>query len=91
MRERLNSLELSHLARYIVKEARHLATSFCTEYNSSLSQKAQREKAAVNPAGSLNDDSNIRPYQNMFYESRAPWYKEVSDLIKYVVLPSEES
>lgn len=91
MRELLNSLELSHLARYIVKEARHLATSFCTEYCSSLPWKAQREKAAVIPAGPLNDDSNIRPYQNIFYESRASWYKEVSDLIKFVVLPTEKS
>jgi hypothetical protein len=44
-------------------------------------------KAVVIPAGTLDGDPEIKPFQNIFYGSRADWYQEASELIKYDELP----
>lgn len=41
----------------------------------------------VIPAGSLDDDPQIRPSQNIFCSSRAIWYEEPSALLEYDELP----
>ena len=75
------------LGRYEVPEARHFATSFCKHCGSSLPWLATSGKAVVIPAGTLDGDPEIKPYQNIFYGSRADWYQEASGLIKYDALP----
>ncbi len=78
------------LGRYEVKDARHFATSFCTQCGSSLPWKSQSRKAVIIPAGTLDDDPDIRPFQNIFYGSKADWYQEASELIKYDGLPTKK-
>ncbi len=78
------------LGRYEVPDAHHFATSFCTQCGSSLPWQAQSGKAVIIPAGTLDDDPDIRPFQNIFYGSKADWYQEASELIKYDGLPTKK-
>ena len=78
------------LGRYEVPEARHFATSFCKNCGSSLPWLAKSGKSVVIPAGTLDGDPEIRPFQNIFYGSRADWYQEASELIKYDELPTKQ-
>ena len=80
-----------HVARHELKEARHFATSFCTHCGSSLPWLAQTGKAVVVPAGSLDDDPDIRPSQNIFCASRAVWYTDPARLSEYDELPPRKS
>ncbi len=75
------------LGRYEYPQARHFATSFCTHCGSSLPWKTNSEKAVVIPAGTLDGDPELRPFQNIYYGSRADWYEDASDLIQYEELP----
>ena len=79
------------LGRFEVPEARHFATSFCKHCGSSLPWLATSGKAVVIPAGTLDGDPEIKPFQNVFYGSRADWYQEASELIKYDALPIKKN
>lgn len=75
------------VGRYEVEDAKHFATSFCKNCGSSLPWLGKSGKAVVVPAGSLDDDPGIRPFQNLFWDSRAAWYAEPSTLPKHDELP----
>ncbi len=75
------------VGRYEVAEAKHFATSFCRHCGSSLPWLGKRGKAVVVPAGSLDVDPGIRPFQNIFFASRAPWYVEPGSLPEHDELP----
>jgi hypothetical protein len=75
------------VGRYELKEAKHFATSFCTQCGSSLPWLAQSGLAVVVPAGTLDDDPQIRPSQNIFCTSRADWYTDPATLPQYDELP----
>lgn len=75
------------LARYEPAETKHFATSFCTRCGSSMPWLAKTGKAVVVPAGTLDDDPQIRPMQNIFCGSDASWYVEASGLVKFDELP----
>ncbi len=72
---------------YIPEETKHFATAFCKNCGSSLPWLGKSKKAIVVPAGTLDTDPEIRPSQNIFCDSDAPWYKEASELPKYSKLP----
>ena len=61
-------------------DAKHFATSFCKICGSSLPWTSQTGGAVIIPAGTLDEDPGIRPTQNIFWASRAPWRAEVGDL-----------
>ena len=77
----------NNVGRYAVAEAKHFATAFCKTCGSSLPWLSKSEKALVIPAGTLDDDPQIRPFQNIFDGSKADWYVEASELVKYDGLP----
>lgn len=77
----------AYVGRYELEGARHFATSFCTRCGSSLPWLTQSRKAVVVPAGTLDGDPQIRPFQNIFCASRAVWYTEPSTLPQYNELP----
>lgn len=76
-----------YVGRYELEEARHFATSFCKHCGSSLPWLGKTGKAVIVPAGTLDTDPGIKPQQNIFYASRAPWYLEASALPVYEELP----
>ncbi len=77
------------VGRYEHPEANHFATCFCTRCGSSLPWLAKSGRSMVIPAGTLDEDPGIRPTQNIFWQDRAPWQKEVADLVQYDELPSK--
>ena len=78
------------LGRYEVADARHFATSFCSRCGSSMPWRAKSGKTVVIPAGTLDNDPDIRPFQNIFFDSKADWYQEASELVKHDELPTKK-
>jgi len=78
-----------NLGRYEMPDARHYATSFCKTCGSSLPWKAQSGKSVVVPAGSLDGVPDIKPLQNVYVASKAPWYVEPASLPAYDELPGK--
>lgn len=77
------------VGRFEHPDARHFATSFCTHCGSSLPWLGKTGKAVIVPAGTLDDDPKIKPFQNIYWASRAEWYVEASELVKYEELPTK--
>lgn len=76
-----------YVGRYEVPEAKHFATCFCLKCGSSLPWLTRSGRAVVVPAGTIEDDPEIRPMQNIFCASRAAWYVEPGSLPQYDELP----
>ena len=75
------------VGRYEHPEAKYFATGFCKRCGSSLPWAAQGGRNLVIPAGSLDDEPDIRPGSNVFWGSRAPWYEETCAMAKFEALP----
>jgi hypothetical protein len=73
-----------------LEQAKHFATCFCKKSGSSLPWMTQTKKAVVVPAGTLDADPELRPSQNIFWGSRASWYADASNLIKFDQLPDKK-
>ena len=78
-----------HVGRFEPADAKHFATSFCKHCGSSLPWLGKSGKSVVIPAGTLDVDPEIRPFQNIFWGSRAVWYTETTALVKYEKLPTK--
>ena len=79
-----------NVGRFELDGAKHFATSFCKLCGSSLPWLAKSGKVVVVPAGTLDGDPDIRPFQNIFFGSRAVWYVEAGSLPKYDELPPKK-
>jgi len=71
------------IGRYEHPEAKHFATCFCRQCGSSLPWMAQSGGAMIIPAGTLDEDPEIRPSQNIFWKDRAVWREAVESLPHY--------
>ena len=71
------------IGRYEHPEAKHFATCFCRQCGSSLPWMAQSGGAMIIPAGTLDEDPEIRPSQNIFWKDRAVWREGVESLPHY--------
>lgn len=79
----------AYIGRFEPKDTKHFATSFCKRCGSSLPWLGKQKKAVIVPAGTLDTDPGIKPSQNIYWGSKAPWYKEVNELAKHEELPSK--
>lgn len=75
------------VGRFEHPDARHFATGFCTRCGSNLPWLSQTGRAVIIPAGTLDEDPGIRPTQNIFFGSGAPWREAVEDLPQHEELP----
>ncbi len=75
------------VGRYELPEAKHFATSFCKKCGSSLPWLTKSAKAMIVPAGTLDDDPQVKPIHNIYTADKAPWYEEASSLKQYDELP----
>ena len=64
-------------------------TAFCRTCGSNLPYRSSSGKAWVVPAGSLDEDPGVKPARSIFWESRAPWYRHVSDLPAHAEWPMD--
>jgi len=71
------------ISRFEHPEAKHFATCFCQCCGSSLPWKAQSGGAVIIPAGTLDEDPQIRPSQNIFWKDRVAWREAVESLPHY--------
>jgi len=76
-----------YVGRFEPDDTKYFATSFCKNCGSSLPWLGKTKKAVVVPAGTLDTDPGIRPIQNIYWGSKAEWYQDVSELVKYEELP----
>ncbi len=60
--------------------ARFYCTGFCSVCGSSMPWRTRNKKYYLVPAGTLDDDPEIRPERNIYWDSRAPWYTETTSL-----------
>jgi hypothetical protein len=79
------------LGRFEHPEAKHFATCFCRQCGSSLPWEAQSGGAVVIPAGTLDEDPEIRPSQNIFWKDRVAWREAVESLPHYDELQPRKS
>lgn len=75
------------VGRYELAQAKHFATSFCKNCGSALPWQTQSAKAVIVPAGTLDEDPEVRPGHNIYYADKAPWYDDPDKLLKYDELP----
>jgi hypothetical protein len=75
------------VTRFVFPQAKYFATSFCKVCGSSLPWQAQTGNGVVVPAGTLDQDPQIKPSQNIFCASRASWYTSPESLPEYEELP----
>jgi len=78
-----------YVGRFELPDAKHYATCFCRNCGSSLPWLSKSGKAVVVPAGTLDDDPQATPNQNVYYADRVQWYEEVGDLKKFDALPAK--
>ena len=76
-----------HVRRHEHESARHFATSFCSRCGSSLPWLAKSGRSVVVPAGTLDDDPELRPFQNVFKASQASWFVDPDTLPTHDELP----
>ncbi|MGH1431756.1 MAG: GFA family protein [Neptuniibacter sp.] len=72
---------------YNLPDTRHFATAFCQNCGSSMPWRAQSGRAVIIPAGSLNEDPEIRPMHNIYCASRAEWYTDPASIKEFAELP----
>ena len=75
------------VGRFEHPDAKHYATCFCKNCGSSLPWMAQSGRSVVIPAGTLDEDPEIRPIQNIYWDSRAAWRVNVEELPCHAELP----
>jgi len=78
------------VGRYEPADVKHFATSFCKRCGSSLPWLAKSGRTVAVPAGTLDGDPKIRPFQNVFFGSRAVWYVEPGSIPEYDELPTKK-
>ena len=78
------------VGRYEPEDTKYFATCFCKKCGSSLPWLVKTGVSVVVPAGTLNEDPEIKPIHNIFCGSRATWYTEPHKLPRYEELPPKK-
>ena len=75
------------VVNFLPEETKYFATAFCKTCGSSLPWKSKGSAVIIVPAGTLDKSPGIEPIQNIFFDSRAEWYKPSSALPEHAELP----
>ena len=68
---------------FVLDASPKYGTAFCKNCGSSLPSVSSSAGVWVIPAGLLDEDIGITPKRSIFWDSRAPWYRHVSDIPCY--------
>jgi hypothetical protein len=66
--------------RFELPSAEYYCTGFCSNCGSSLPWLSRNRRYVLVPVGTLDEDPGCKPERNIYWESRAPWYVDVSEL-----------
>lgn len=75
------------IGRYELPGAKYFTTCFCKNCGSSLPWTVKGGMNIVVPAGTLDEHPGIEPFQNIFWISKAPWYRDPGTLECYDQFP----
>ena len=75
------------VGRYDPPDTKYFSTSFCSNCGSSLPWLSKSGQVVIVPAGSLDDDPQIRPSQNIYCDSRSAWDTAASIMPEYAEGP----
>ncbi len=79
------------VGRFEMPDTKYFATSFCKQCGSSLPWQVQNAANVIIPAGSLDEDPEIRPKQNIFWKSKACWFSDPQSLPQFDELPPRKT
>lgn len=74
---------------YVLDAELPFSTAFCKTCGSSLPSMSRTGKFWVVPAGTLEQDPGLTPSSSIFWDSRAPWYREVASLPCHAEWPTD--
>jgi len=77
------------VGRFEHPQAKYFATGFCQNCGSSMPSAVKGGINIVVPAGTLDEDPEIRPQHNIFWDSRACWFEETGEMSKHSELPKK--
>ena len=77
--ERLQAVK-EHIGRYEYPDAKYFTTCFCKMCGSTLPWTVKTGVNVIVPAGTLDEMPPIEPMQNIFWTSKAGWYKNPAEL-----------
>ncbi len=69
------------------EDTKYFATAFCNQCGSSLPWASKGGNVIIIPAGTLDDEVDIKPDKNIYCSSDATWYVEAADLPKHAAMP----
>ncbi|MCF8069655.1 MAG: GFA family protein [Desulfobacterales bacterium] len=78
------------LVRYDIDEDETFSNCFCKICGSSVPYEYHPEKHMIIPAGTLDEEPDVKPDCNIFWASRAGWYKDPLKLPTYDAYPPEQ-
>ena len=73
--------------QYDVPEAQRFSVSFCTECGSRVPHHIRTREDMLIPAGVLDADPQLRPENNIFWDSRATWCVDPEKLPRFPAYP----
>jgi hypothetical protein len=73
--------------QYLPDEPNVISKSFCNHCGSLVPYISAKSGRLIIPAGSLSEDPEIRPEDNIFWSDRASWYDTVSETPKFEGFP----
>jgi hypothetical protein len=71
-----------NITRYDLPEAKRFAHGFCKTCGSPMPYELRDKTGMVIPAGSLDDNPEIKPQGIIYWDHRPTWYLEPKDLEK---------
>jgi hypothetical protein len=73
----------SLVKRFDLPGAKRFAVCFCTQCGTRMPHKIAGTENYLVPAGILDDSPDARPDRLIFWESRAPWFVETTEIAKH--------
>ena len=73
----------SLVKRFDLPGAKRFAVCFCTQCGTRMPHKIAGTENYLVPAGILDDSPDARPDRLIFWESKAPWFVETTEVAKH--------
>ncbi|MDN3649827.1 GFA family protein [Reinekea marina] len=76
-----------NISEFHLPEAKYFGTCFCKTCGSALPWQPKGLDRRIVPAGSLNEDPQLKPSQHNFMQENAPWHRHNDDLPMHDAMP----
>jgi hypothetical protein len=73
----------SLVKRFDLPGAKRFAVCFCTQCGTRMPHKIAGTENYLVPAGILDDSPDARPDRLIFWDSKAPWFVETTEIAKH--------